>query len=81
MVAESLSKAIDALDQMGDTPLARDLRAKAVAGVAVVKGWEVKRPTQQELAAMIASVEEIHRRIESVSGRENSGDSGNPRET
>jgi methionyl-tRNA synthetase len=64
IVIDSLNAAIRELDTLKETRHTRELRARAQNYVRATKGWEAVRPTDAQLAAMLACVVELHASIE-----------------
>lgn len=66
MVAESLKAAIELLGRLEETADVRELRARALGYITTVATWEKKRPTHDELSAMIKQVEALQSSLETA---------------
>jgi hypothetical protein len=66
IVIESLNEALRQLETLKDSPRTRELRARANGYARATQGWTTVRPTDAQLAAMLACVVELHNGIEAA---------------
>jgi hypothetical protein len=60
IVEQSLADMLDRLDSMEASPRVRELRSKARAFDRAVRGWATQPPSEEQRAAMVKCVIELH---------------------